>query len=668
MKNTFLQKAFYLLILFYSASAHAGSTAPLVIVSSETVQNMSPNTTQTITYTIHNNVPVAPVKLNMERNRTKLTPDSSLTSWQITDDCSYNGMPHYIPPRGNCNISVAIRAGSSAGHVAQNLIINYGPTFQTIAPAPVLNFDVGSGASGLFFTLAPTGQDMSTNSTQDLIWTLSNTTSSAIPLDPSGINFTVASSLINAPVFTNDCSNSVPAGGTCHIQTTIQSLSTAGHVSQYLYVTYNTSSKLVVDTPTNFNIIGSGVGKRTFSFVNKCPYTVWFAFSGGAQLTGCATDADCDAKPGVTAGTFACDPASAGGAGQCFWRNPTPANGSYELSPLTGTNTVELTERVYNFSPTQPFVWSGVIAGRTGCSGGTCETADCGGGGTGGCDVGKGFIQPAMQFEPTFQTNVDNFDITSINGLNVPMSVEPINATRDSFNPYTCGASGITSNQVGTGGTIGGCSWTFTPPSNAYIWVADAGSTVCATNGDCDQAHGEACGLKRSSIVANSATTRCGKFLGYWTADEVCGINSAYSQTPYNCTSLADGGTPFTGMYGCNAGVYVNSCYTTGSQTGCCGCQNWQEAPSSLLLPSNNSIVQQCAASGNGSSNATWVANVLPTLIWYKTACPPNYVYPFDDKSSSFTCSNSATANHVNYRITFCPDGHSGAPSGTIQS
>lgn len=664
MKNIFWQKIACMLVLtlFTSIVTHAGSTPPLKIISAETAQDMAINSSQTLTYTVHNNVPTAPVKLNMAANKTQLTPNSSLITWQFTDDCQYNGLMHYVPPNGNCNVSVSIRAGNAAGMVRQNVIINYGPTFQTIAPFPVLNFNVGSGNGSLFFSYAPTGQNMPTNSSQELIWTLTNNSGSVATLDPAGINFTVASPLISPPTFTNDCSNSVsPNGGTCHIRTTIQSLSTAGHVSQYLSVTYNSSSHLVVDTPTNFDITGSSAGKRTFNFVNKCPYTVWFAFHGGSQITGCTTNADCDAKPGVEPGTFYC------AANQCFWNNPAPSDGNYALVAHTGTSIVLLTEHVYSPTPTQPIVWSGIIAGRTGCLSGTCETADCGGG-TGACAPGQGFNQPAMQVEPTLQTNLDNYDITSINGINVPISVEPVNAVRDSFNPYRCGSSGITSNQTTSGGTIGGCSWSFSPPNNAYIWVADAGSTTCTTNSNCNQANGEACGLKRSAIIGNLATTMCGKFLGYWTADEVCGINSGYSQAPFTCNAGADGGTTFTNMFGCNAGVYLNSCYTTSGQTGCCGCQNWQESPSNLTLPSNNSIVQQCAASGNGSSNATWVANALPTLIWYKTACPPNYVYPYDDKSSSFTCSNSATANSVNYRVTFCPDGRSGAPPGTIQS
>jgi Thaumatin family len=70
--------------------------------------------------------------------------------------------------------------------------------------------------------------------------------------------------------------------------------------------------------------------------------------------------------------------------------------------------------------------------------------------------------------------------------------------------------------------------------------------------------------------------------------------------------------------------------------------------------------VLQCQA-----ANTTWGSNARATVSWIKEGCPSSYVYPFDDKSSSFTCNNSTTANSVTYTITFCPGNHSGAPTGT---
>ncbi len=662
----------FILLSMLSITSVYARAVPLVIAAAETVQNMAFNTTQVITYTVHNNAP-QPVQLNMQLTRTRVIPASPLVNFQVTNDCVYLGMGNYVPPRGNCNVNVTIRSGGVAGAVVGSLLINYGPTFQTIAPPPVLNFNVtggGGGAGGLYFIDAPTGQNMLFNSTQDIIWTLQNTTSSAIPLVSGGTNFTVASSLIATPVFTNDCNNSVPgSGGTCHIQASINSLSTPGQVSQYVYVTYNTSSRLVIDSPTNFTISGSITGKRAFSMVNKCPYPVWFSFAGGGiNVFGCTTDTSCDTMTGASPGTFTCN-TSVMPSAQCFWKSPTAS--SYMLSPLTGSTTVYLNEGLYTPTPTQPEVWSGTISGRTGCpastnSKTTCDTGDCGGTSlhtTGGCTTG--ISPPNIQAEPTLQTNLDFYDITTINGINVPMSMEPINASIDPVNPYTCGGAGVASSQTGTDGTIGGCTYSYSPPSNNYIWIETAGSSCTATS-QCSTSTGEACGLTKADITGNTSTTHCGTWLGYWTPDEVCTLNSGYTQAPFSCTTLcvtsdcSPPATNYADLYGCNGGtVGTQSCYgVPPGTTNCCGCQNWNGYMGIVVptLPTSGLICD-----GN---NTGWDNNVLGKITWLKQACPSVYSYPHDDPTSSFTCSNSSSTNSVNYRITYCPGGVSGAPSG----
>jgi hypothetical protein len=670
------------------AAAQAGK-APLIIVAAETPQNMAFNATQVITYTVHNNSP-SPIKINLAANRTHLIPTSPLITWNFSDDCIYRGMADYVPPNGNCDVNLSITSLSQAGQLQQSVNINYGPSFQNITPAPAVNITVNGGGSGggLFFTTEPTGQDMLVNSTQDIIWTVRNSTASAIPLVAGGTNFTVASTLIATPVFSNDCNNSVPgSNGICHIQASIQSLSTAGNVSQYLAVTYNTNSKLVVDSPTNFNISGSSPGVRSFSLVNKCSYPVWFSFAGGGiSYYGCndvRVNKTCDQLvPNATAGTFACNNTAVGPApnnyiGQCTWKNPVAS--SYLLKAKTGTTTVQIPQGLYTPTPPQPEVWSGTISGRTGCPtltnpGTQCLTGDCGGvvaNVTGGCTTG--ISPPNIQAETTLQTNTDFYDITSINGINVPMSMEPVNASLDANNPYHCGGAGIATSQTASYGTIGGCPWTFTPPSNnpVYNWIETAGAT-CSANSNCNQAGGEACGLTKSDIQigTGSNATHCGIWLGYWTPDEVCVANSSYAQAPYNCASTCTGpdcsiSTSYTALYGCSGGVAADTCYSNplpSPLTNCCGCQNWQDAPYNIQIPSNPLAVTQC----DGAGNAGWASIVLPQIAWLKNACPSMYSYPHDDPASSFQCTSSVPSNAVNYRITFCPGSSDGAPSGTI--
>lgn len=569
-----------------------------------------------------------------------------------------------LAPLQTCTVGLVL-VPQTAGKKQLSVYMEYGRNKVQIPITPISTVTQSASTSQLQgYASNPFPTAIKSNTSYTLSFTFKNNGSTALT------GFIVNANADNTAGFTEstrtNCNSPLPAGGPdCVISGTYNTSATSGTVQVgYTGTAGSLSANALTSTVVNNS---TALGTRTFNFVNNCSQQIWFAFNGGGQnIWGCTTSTDCDNLSG-TPGAFDCNPsahnAATGQNGQCYWKNPAPADGQYALAATNGTQTVILTQHVYSPTPAQPIVWSGNIAGRTHCTSSGCETADCGGG-TGACAVGVGFNQPAMQAEPTYQTNGDSYDITGINGINVPMSIQPSNASQDATNPYTCGSPGITSNQVATGGTIGGCSWSFSPPTLAYNWVADAGSTSCAANSDCNQAGGEACGLKRSSINANSASLQCGKWLGYWTADEVCGINNGYTQAPYFCNASADGGEQFYQMYACTGAVYGVSCYTNPNVSACCGCQNWQSAPSNLLIPSDNSIVQQC----NGSNNTTWQNNALGTLIWYKTACPSNYVYPYDDKSSSYTCTNSATNNSVNYTITFCPGGHTGAPTGTVVS
>jgi len=620
-----------------------------------------------VSFTLTNNLPFTMSSpLQISNN------SSPLTEVTMVDTCS--GLK--LAPKQTCNVGLLL-IPRAAGTKQLSVYMEYGSNKVQIPQTPLTSKTLAAPTSQLQGSVTNAlPSTIRSNSTYTLTFTFTNNGST--PLNGFIFSPNAGNSAGYTQTSATNCGSTLPVGGpACVITGTFITAATSGVVS----VGYTGKADSLSKSLTTSAVINnsSGHGTRTFTFVNSCSQPVWFFMGGGGQnIWGCTSNASCDSLSGVP-GAFACDPTAFNAAtnqhGQCFWKSPAPASGSYYLAPNGGTTAVVLTEYVYSPTPPQPIVWSGNIAGRTGCSltdpSQACATADCGGG-SGACPVGQGFNQPAIQAEPTFQTNGDSYDVTGINGLNVPMSMQPLNATPDSFNPYTCGSPGITSNQTASGGTIGGCSWTFTPPSLAYQWVASGGSTACTMNSTCNQAGGEACGLTSTAISNNSATTVCGKWLGYFTADEVCGINPTYSQSPYNCTSAASGGATFTNMYACTGTEYKTSCYTSGNVSACCGCQNWQESPTNLLLPSNNAIVQQCGGSsgtsGNRSTNMTWINDALPTLAWYKAGCPSNYVYPYDDKSSSYTCANSTTANSVNYQITFCPGGHTGAPSGTVVS
>ncbi|KAK7367284.1 hypothetical protein VNO80_09293 [Phaseolus coccineus] len=124
-------------------------------------------------------------------------------------------------------------------------------------------------------------------------------------------------------------------------------------------------------------LVFRGVSGATFTFVNKCDYTVW---------------------PGIL-GT------------------PELATTGFELTK-GGSRSFQA-----------PTGWSGRFWGRTGCqfdnSGrGTCSTADCGSGEV-NCN-GAGASPPATLAEFTLGTgSMDYYDVSLVDGYNLPMMVAP---------------------------------------------------------------------------------------------------------------------------------------------------------------------------------------------------------------------------------------------------
>lgn len=374
---------------------------------------------------------------------------------------------------------------------------------------------------------------------------------------------------------------------------------------------------------------------RTIQLHNECPFPVWFGFISGYTGT-CAVESDCPA--GST-----CVDRGAGGKA-CFWKTPVPTNNNFRLEANGGTNSVTLP--IY---PNLDFIYSGAVAGRTGCTASGCQTADCGAG-TGACPAGRGFAQPATQAEFTLgRTNTDFYNIELINGLNLPISMAPVLTGAKDPNPYNCGAPGTTNPLP----PLGGCNWDFTPPAVEYNWVR-AGGAACNANADC--AAPAKCGLSFNPGQTPLLKKTCGTPLGYWTANQVCGIQPTYG-APFNCQQqlpAPNSGLNLSNLYGC---VGVGSCYQPQAPNSCCGCANWD----TLGLPVPPApYTQQCV-----NKNPNWVSLVQPTLLWLKKACPAIYTYPFDDMSSTFTCQiMNNGVNRVDYTITFCPGGKTGGVVG----
>ncbi|MFI4955611.1 MAG: thaumatin family protein [Gammaproteobacteria bacterium] len=529
---------------------------------------------------------------------------------------------------------------------------------------------------------------------------------------------------------TTSCNNTVPAskdGGNCTLSLNVTKPSTLAASTPFSFaVSYGSYNTLLESNA--FVINGAGPlppanSYRTITFHNSCNSTIWFgSITGAAPTKNILTGGSIDCTGG-NPGKQAC--VAAGGAcysridhpdacfsqacssdsdcmtgascyaatGKCYWNNPTPPapNTSFQLT--TGdTNTIKIPEYTSNGIGV---VWSGAFGGRTGCTTGTCTSALCTAGGAnaqGVCSLGVGFQQPATQAEPTFITYPtgtgpatppsDAYDVTVINGANVPMSMYPTSTPLPgSGDPFNCGAAGYDVS-VPTGAspdnTIGGSSWTVATnaPSVAYRYVVPtvASPEPCSVDTDCSSSS-EYCGLSYDSIgsskLAGTNNLVCGTFAGWFTADQVCGTNNNFTTafgkggaSVYNfycdtpLISPAPVGT-MANLYQCN-GNYANSCYSAGATDSCCGCVNWSSQGTALPVPSN--YVSNCQA-----ANSTWTGSFSPatqpqvydTVLFLKQSCPSCYVYPFDDASSSFTCTNgtSSTNNTKDYTVEFCPGG-----------
>lgn len=627
------------------------------------------NHSYSINFTLTNNLPFKmPTPLLISNNS---SPASEVT---LVDNCS--GLK--LQSKQSCNVGLVLTP-KTVGTKSLSLYMEYGSN-KVLIPRTPLTTQVLSNVNATIQANVTVGLPTSilSNTTYPLTFQFvnnSSTTATSVSVTPAAGNtpgLTITSTTCGSTLGSTPCTStgsyttSASSGAVSLGLTIATSLGNA---------TATTSS--IVNNNTNLKV-------RTITFVNDCSQPVWFGLVGGAvNGNPCTSDSDC-------ASGSLCNPSANSGAGECFYVNPVPLNGTYELTTSGGgkTNTVSVTD--YGLQ----YVWSGNIAARTGssCATGTCDTADCqSGGGDNGCPVGVGFTQPATLAEFTLQrATIDSYDVSIINGMNVGVEVTP--STSGTFtaqgNPsYNCQSPGNPAAVPSLG--LGACNWTsgFTPPNyptsssaSSYVYVKAPGSPVtCGPSGtsDPDCSHQSSpnttCGLSFNSTAVTLSKV-CGQFLGYISADQVCSfantnIAPGNSNNPGDAYFPCDTAITNTGdlanftywaLYACKAQANgdLGTCYNGPdnkpvSTTNCCGCVDWQTVGGGIVVPSSTTTCVK--------ENSSWTSvstGVLPGIEWLKEACPTAYSYPFDDKASSFGCMDinaGNTVNTINYTITFCP-------------
>ena len=385
-----------------------------------------------------------------------------------------------------------------------------------------------------------------------------------------------------------------------------------------------------------------GAGERVITITNECPgQTISVGVNGGFVQ-------NCDNGACPAGSTCSTSRSPAG----CFWDLPQPACGSSVLAS-GGTSTYILPAAAAGSS----IAWSGNIYAATECaSNGTgCKTAQCAKSVNGqtviqDCADGMGPQGPTTLAEFTLVTTGDDFyDVSSINGVNVPVSMGPINATASG---YSCGTAGSAS---GTGG-LQACSWSFNPTINganqsALLRAVAPGGSGCSSDANCGG--GEVCGTALS-FTSSSASQTCGQQIGWWTADELCAYTGNSLGGAVNCNGGVPGQGTNANLYGCD-GANATSGYSTSASGTSCGCPNWNINGQSLPLNPG----YECHA-----NNSEWDSVAEPWAAFLKNACPTAYSFPFDDATSTFTCTtpnpSASNPNTTGYAITFCPGGKTG--------
>ena len=258
---------------------------------------------------------------------------------------------------------------------------------------------------------------------------------------------------------------------------------------------------------------------------------------------------------------------------------------------------------------------------------------------------------PRTLAEITLQARAEDFyDVSIINGVAPAVALGPAPRSAGAAGPGAPLAAGPFHCAKAGGG---GASWRVEPPPDSalhYRAVRGGSGAACTDSAPTCAAAGEECGLAKRIGESPSFRLACGLPLGSWTPAQVCGSDASFNEAPFFCaTPVANGPTATSTrwtFYGCTDGI--SSCFSAGAAPTCCGCTTWSDVAG----------VPQEAGAHCASSNAEWLAVALPQLEPFKRACPTCYVFPYDDVSSTFTCSAFDTAtglNEANYALTFCP-------------
>lgn len=353
---------------------------------------------------------------------------------------------------------------------------------------------------------------------------------------------------------------------------------------------------------------------------------------------------------------------------QCFWGLQLP-NGGLLTPPSGDANVATVTVDISSTTP-NAIVASGNFFAQLSCDvNGNCLS-----------DSNAG--APATRIEYTLANDNDFYDVSYINGMNVPAVMTPVAATNlayDSTDPYRCMAAGgdaqtmqaIASfqRQNGIEGNTGLQPFACTNDYDStfvgelvglnFVSPPPTSPTTCTTAADC--ATGSVCGLSLDAVTGMGSVAAgqltCGQRLGYWTYAQLCAANSSFTSTALgvNCNDAQTRAyaecTNVTGVSDQGPGRSCFNSNTTVSGETCCGFESWSFGGAAQPMAKDQSAV-------TGVDTSFWTTNILPLVKTMKAGCPLAYSFQFDDPYATFTCATSgSTQSSASYAITLCPNG-----------
>lgn len=377
----------------------------------------------------------------------------------------------------------------------------------------------------------------------------------------------------------------------------------------------------------------------------------------------CESNGDC-------AGSQVCGPIG-GGVSQCFWGFELPGSG-HLTPPSGGANTAVLTVSVSSSTPAA-IVASGNFFAQLSCD----ANGNCLSDGTQGA--------PATRIEYTLANDDDFYDVSYINGMNVPAVMTPVASTSlayDPKDPYRCMAAGGDAATLEAiagfqqqNGLQGNTQLQPLACTNDYdstlvgelvglnfVSPAPTSPTPCTAASDCGT--GSVCGLSLDAVTGSGSVAvgqlTCGQRLGYWSYAQLCAANATFASTALgvNCSDAQTRAyAECTSLPGVSDQGPGRSCFnsnTTSRGDTCCGFAAWSFGGDAQPL-----ALDQLAVSGVDTS--FWTSNILPLVRTMKAGCPLAYAFQFDDPYATFTCATQGgSPNATSYAITLCPGGDAG--------